>query len=47
VTGPLLARGWVPLTDVKATSLTLKWVELKRDIDYARFRPGVFFCFLA
>jgi hypothetical protein len=40
IVDPLAARGWTRLTDAKSADFTLKWVELKRDIDYARFRAG-------
>eukprot|EP00050_Salpingoeca_kvevrii_P003571 m.227490 g.227490 ORF g.227490 m.227490 type:complete len:515 (-) comp10851_c3_seq3:732-2276(-) len=37
----LAERGWTRVTDAKDTKFFFKWVELKRDIVYDSFRPGV------
>merc|ERR1719326_116963 len=40
IADPLKERGWVQMDDEKATNFTLKWVEVRRQIDFAAFRPG-------
>lgn len=36
----LVARGWLKLEDKSSQSFTLKWVEVKKHIDYKNFREG-------
>lgn len=35
-----LSRGWVPLDDVKSNDFFFKWTELRKYIDYTKFREG-------
>ena len=40
VESALISRGWVKREDKSSTSFTLKWAELRTQIDYKLFREG-------
>eukprot|EP00052_Salpingoeca_macrocollata_P020021 m.167611 g.167611 ORF g.167611 m.167611 type:complete len:372 (+) comp21131_c0_seq6:1021-2136(+) len=40
VAAPLLAKGWTEITDLQTPEFTLKWVEIRRDINFDTFREG-------
>ena len=35
-----LSHGWIPLDDVKSDQFYFKWTELRKYIDYTKFRKG-------
>ena len=35
-----LSHGWIPLDDVKSDQFFFKWTELRKYIDYTKFREG-------
>ena len=35
-----LSHGWIPLDDVKSDQFYFKWTELRKYIDYTKFREG-------